>query len=170
MNTDAHNYIYKDYSLHSKDFISGIRCLKAGLNQDAGRYFQLSFESVRHSDVYHNKYASFCGLLRVLHGDRGGLELCRDASRSEIHDGDVYLNLARAEWFYGNRKKTVFAIFDGMKVDNKHIGLHQIYKDLGIRVNQPIPWLGRKNRLNSWIGQLLRKQDSLWDGDYPFRF
>jgi hypothetical protein len=141
MSIEAHNYVYKDYSLHSKDFIGGIRCLKAGLNQDAKRYFQLSFESVRPRDVYHNRYASFCGLLRVLHGDHGGLILCRDASRGEIHDGDVFLNLARAEWFYSGRKKIVGAIFDGLQVDAKHVGLLQIQQDLGVRSAQPIPWL-----------------------------
>ena len=170
MSVAAHDYVYKDYSLHSEDFLSGIRCLKAGLNEEANRYFQLAYESVKNGDIYHNKYASFCGLLRVLHGDPGGLVLCRDAARSEIHDGDVFLNLARAEWFYDSRKKTVYAILNGLDIDGKHVGLLQMHKDLGVRAHQPIPWLGRENKLNVWIGRLLRKQDGLWDGDYPFRF
>ena len=170
MNAVAHDYVYKDYSLHSQDFINGIRCLKAGLNQDAHRYFQLAYESVKNSDVYHNKYASFCGLLRVLHGDHGGLTLCRDVARGEIHDGDVFLNLARAEWFYSNRKRTVYAILDGLEVDEKHMGLRQIHIDLGVRAFQPIPWVSRQSKLNIWLGKLLRKQESLWEGNYPFRF
>ncbi|PCJ86225.1 MAG: hypothetical protein COA54_08825 [Thiotrichaceae bacterium] len=170
MSVEEHDYVYKDYSLHSHDFINGIRCLRAGLNQDAHRYFQLSYESVKNSDVYHNKYASFCGLLRLLHGDHGGLTLCRNVARGEIHDGDVYLNLARAEWFYGDRKKTVCAILKGLEIDETHMGLLQIYTDLGVRDFKPIPWISRKNILNVWVGRLLRKRESLWDGNYPFRF
>ena len=170
MNVAAHNYVYKDYSLHSEDFLNGIRCLKSGLNEEAKRYFQLAYESVNHGDVYHNKFASFCGLLRVLHGDPGGLTLCRDAALSEILDGDVFLNLARAEWFYDSRKRTVNAILDGLDVDNKHMGLCQMHKDLGVRARNPIPWLSRGNILNVLIGKLLRKKDGLWEGDYPFRF
>ncbi len=170
MNTASHDYVYKDYSMHSADFLSGIRCLKSGLNEEANRYFQLAYESVNNGDVYHNKYASFCGLLRVLHGDPGGLVLCRDAVRGEIMDGDVFLNLARAEWFYDSRKRTVSAILKGLDVDGKHIGLHQMHSDLGVRKRQPIPLVSRGNILNALVGKLLRKKDSLWEGDYPFRF
>ena len=98
MSVTNKDYVYKDYSLYSDEFLSGISCLKVSSLTEAQRLFQLAYESVNNSDVYHNKYSSFCGLLRVLHGDPGGLILCRDAARSECLDGDVFLNLARAEW------------------------------------------------------------------------
>lgn len=170
MSVASHDYVYKDYSLHSGEFLNGIRCLKAGLLAEAKRYFQLAYESVNNSDVYHNKYASFCGFLRVLHGDPGGMVLCRDAARSEYLDGDVFLNLARAEWFYDSRKKTVETIQRGLEVDEKHIGLQQMQRDMGVRKHKILPWLNRNNLLNNVVGRLLRKKDGYWQGDYPFRF
>ena len=170
MSVATQNYVYKDYSLHSEDFLNGIRYLKAGLLTEARRCFQLAYESVKNGDVYHNKYASFCGLLRVLHGDPGGMVLCRDAANSECLDGDIFLNLARAEWFFDARKRTVEAILFGLEVDQEHIGLLQMQKDLGVRKLKVIPFLSRNNVLNDMVGKLLRKKDAFWEGDYPFRF
>jgi hypothetical protein len=150
--------VYDDFSLCSSDFVEGVHYLKGRAIPQAVERFQLAYESVSRSDVYHNKYASYCGLARVLSGDRNGLILCRDAARSEIHDGDVYLNLARAEWYFKNRKNTVIALKKGLQVDNRHPGLRQMRELMGIRKRSVLSFLPRNHALNHALGKLMRKK------------
>ncbi len=153
----SYKYVYKDRSLFCDEFHLGLVHLEQESTVDALRCFQLAYESVKNSDTYHNKYASFCGVLRVMQGDYGGLILCRDVARGEKKDGDVYFNLARAEWHRGSRKKTVEAIFNGLSVDARHYGLQQMQKDLGVRKRNPLPVLKRDNYLNATLGRIIRK-------------
>ncbi|MCW9012678.1 MAG: hypothetical protein OQL06_02750 [Gammaproteobacteria bacterium] len=151
---------YQDYSACCADFINGIECIRWNLIPQAVKSFQLAYESVGQYDIYHNKYASFCGYARVLNNDRGGLELCRDVARNEIHDGDVLLNLARVEWHYRNRKKAVMALQQGLKIDNRHPGLGRMREKIGYRSRQPLSFLPRQHSLNNMIGKLFRKEVS----------
>jgi hypothetical protein len=150
--------VYEDFSSCCDEFVEGIEHLKERAIPKAMERFQQAYDSVGRSDVYHNKYASYCGLARVLSGDKSGLQLCRDAARSEIHDGDVFLNLARAEWFYKNRKNTVIALKKGLQVDNRHPGLRLMREQLGIRMRCPLPFLPRSHPLNHALGKLLRSE------------
>ena len=152
--------VYEDFSTCCNDFVEGIKYLKDHSIHQAIERFQLAYESVGRNDIYHNKYASYCGLARVLSGDRGGLDLCREAARSEIHDGDVFLNLARAEWFKKHRKNTVVALKKGLQVDNRHPGLRLMREQLGIRERSPVPFLPRSHKLNHALGKLMRKSFS----------
>jgi len=148
--------VYEDFSSCSNEFVEGIEHLKERAIPKAMQSFQQAYESVGRSDIYRNKYASYCGLARVLSGDPSGLELCREAARSEIHDGDVFLNLARAEWFHKHRKNTVIALKKGLQIDNRHPGLRQMREQLGIRLRCPLPFLPRSHPLNHALGKLLR--------------
>lgn len=148
--------VYEDFSSCCNEFVEGVEHLKDRSMPKAVQSFQMAYESVDRSDIYHNKYASYCGLSRVLSGDNTGLELCREAARSEIHDGDVFLNLARAEWFCQNRKNTVVALKKGLQVDNRHPGLRQMREQLGIRQRSPLPFLPRSHPLNHALGKLMR--------------
>ena len=151
--------VYEDFSACCNEFIDGVSYLKDRSIPQAIQSFQLAFDSVDRTDVYHNKYASYCGLARVLSGDQVGLQLCRDAARSEIRDGDVFLNLARAEWFFKNRKQAIVALKKGLQVDNKHPGLRQMREQLGYRRRSPLPFLPRSHPLNHALGKLLRKDN-----------
>ena len=91
-------------------------------------------------------------------GDRGGLELCRDAARSELHDADVFLNLAQAEWYFKNRRNTIKALDKGYVIDHCHPGIRKMRTELGIRQKQPIPILSRDNFLNKSIGKYMRRK------------
>jgi len=82
--------------------------------------------------------------------------MCRQAIGNELHDGDVYLNLARAEWFYENRRATVIALKKGLQVDNRHPGLRQMREQLGVRQRSALPFLPRTHPLNQALGRLLR--------------
>lgn len=123
--------------------------------------FQLAYESVSRNDVFHNKYASFCGLSRLINGDRGGLELCRESAHSELYDADVYLNLARAEWRLRNRKRTIVALKKGLNIDNRHAGILKMREQLGIRRHVVLSALDRSHAINVYLGKLKRKKTRL---------
>ena len=148
--------VYEDFSACCEDFVKGVSHLKDRAMPKAVSSFQQAYESVDRANIYHNKYASYCGLARVLSGDSSGLEMCRHAAKSELHDGDVYLNLARAEWFYENRKATVVALKKGLQIDNRHPGLRQMREQLGIRQRSPLPFFPRTHPLNQALGKLMR--------------
>lgn len=154
--------VYEDFSSCCDDFVAGVEHLKERSMPKAVSSFQLAYEAADRSDVYHNKYASYSGLSRVLSGDFMGLELCREAARSEIHDGDVYLNLARAEWYCNNRKQTIMALKKGLQIDVRHPGLRLLREQLGIRQRSPLPFLPRTHPLNHALGKLMRSdKDSI---------
>lgn len=144
-----------------EDFVEGIEHLKDRSIPKAMRSFRLAYESVDRSNAYHNKYASFCGLSRVLSGDVTGLELCRDAAKSESHDGDVYMNLAHAELFLQNRKNSVITLKKGLQLNHRHRGLRMTRKQLGMRRRTPLPFLSRSHQLNQALGKLMRKEDDI---------
>ncbi len=148
--------VYEDFSACCDEFVEGVSYLKDRAMPKAVNRFQQAYESVDRTDVYHNKYESYCGLARVLSGDITGLEMCRHALKTELHDGDVYLNLARAEWFYGNRKATVVALKKGLQIDNRHPGLRLMREKLGIRNRSALPFLPRTHPLNYALGKLMR--------------
>lgn len=150
--------VYEDFSSCCDDFVEGVSLLKDRAMPKAASRFQKAYESVDRTSVYHNKYASYCGLARVLSGDSAGLEMCRKAAEGELHDGDVFLNLARAEWFYENRKATVIALKKGLQIDNRHPGLRLMREQLGVRRRSALPFLPRSHPLNQALGKLLRQQ------------
>ena len=95
-------------------------------------------------------------MARVLSGDVTGLDMCRQAAKSELIDGDVYLNLARAEWHVENRKATIIVLKKGLNIDNRHPGLRQMREQLGVRQRSPLPFLPRTHSLNKALGKLMR--------------
>jgi len=116
----------KDYSLCSPHFINGIEFLKRGMVGSASHCFEMAYEQVSYSDEYYNKCASFCGYARVLMGDRGGLSICREVARNEFSDGDVFYKLAKSEWQYRDRKRTVKVLDKGLQVDVFHMGMQKL--------------------------------------------
>jgi len=149
--------IYSDYSECCDDFKNGIEYLKARLFSQATECFQLAFESVSKSHKYHNTYASYFGISKLMHGDLTAIELCRKAINNEWKNADVFLNLARAELFCDNRLNTVLAIEKGFDVDRRHVGLHVLSKKIGIRKYNVVPFLSRNNSINKFVGKRIRK-------------
>ena len=141
----------------SIEFSRGVEHLNEKSIPEAVDRLQQAYESVGRSSVYHNKYASYCGLARVLSGDSSGIQLCRDAAKSEINDGDVFLNLARAELFLKHRKSAVIALKKGLQIEPRHLELRAMREELGVRRRSPMPFLPRSHPLNHAVGKLLRK-------------
>jgi len=154
-------FIYGSLSPYYNDFRTAVNFFEVKSTDKALHYFQLAYESVNRNDIYHNLYESYCGLVRLLSGDRGGLELCRDAARSEQLNANVFLNLARAEWHYRNRKKTIIALENGLNINRKHLGILKMREELGVRRRNVIPMVHRNSIINNTLGKILRKVNSL---------
>lgn len=155
---DGMPLVYGDLSPYCNDFKVAVDLFYSKATIKALHHFQIAYESVNRNNVYHNKYASFCGLVRVINGDRGGLPLCREVALNEKCDGDVLLNLARAEWYFQNRKNTIQALHKGRQIDALHPGIIKMREELGIRKHKVLPGLTRNHALNSFLGKLRRKK------------
>jgi len=145
---------------HCDDFVKGLGHLKRHSLPEALLSFQLAYDGVPYGDVYHNKYASYCGLARVLNGDRAGIELCRDAARQEKLDGDVFLNLAYSEWHMKSRKRSIGVLEKGLTVDKKHPGLTRFQSHIGKRGKPVLFFISRDSIVNKMLGKIVRKTTS----------
>lgn len=150
--------IYRDYSTCCKNFSDGIAYLQRRAIQDASQSFQLACDSISISHSLRNKYISYWGFARLLSGDIDGIKLCREAALKELSDGDVFLNLARAEFLLESRRRTIIALKQGLEVDAHHEGLWLMRNRLGIRKRKPLPFLQRAHPFNIKLGCFLRKK------------
>ena len=144
--------------MDNESFDKGRDALKAQDYKAAEREFSVTFKSMdEHHDLY-NTVASYLGLAQVLISDPNGLLLCRDAASSETRDGDVYLNLACAEWHTENRKRALHAILRGREVDSEHDQLMRACVLLDSRRRNVFPFLPRNHFLNRTVGRMLRRE------------
>jgi len=150
-------------SQHSENFTQGFNFLKSHSLPQALINFRLAYNAVSYNDIYHNRYASFCGLALVLNGDKSGVELCRDAARQEMNNGDVFLNLAYAEWFMDSRKRCIGVIEKGLTIDKQHQGLNKLQKHLGKRGEPVLSFVSRDSFLNKTLGKIVRKKTRIKD-------
>jgi len=139
------------------NFINGVEFLKREMFSQAGHCFEMAYEKTSYSDADYNKYASFCGYVRVINGDRGGLSICREVARNEHSNGDIFYNLAKSEWHFKNRKRTVDSLMRGLKVDDAHAGICELCDELSMRKRKVIGFLPRNHAINNILGKLLRK-------------
>jgi len=123
----------------------------------AERAFKTVLASVDEHHEQYNSMLSYYGLTQVLNGGSNGLLLCRDAASNEVFDGDVFLNLACAEWHSFNRKRAIDAIRHGIKIDAEHKKLNQACAKLDCRKKCCFGFLPRNHKLNRLFGRLLRR-------------
>ncbi|MCW9012680.1 MAG: hypothetical protein OQL06_02760 [Gammaproteobacteria bacterium] len=147
---------YTDHSSCCVEFIDGIQYLENRLIHEAVYSFKKACDSAGKHDLNLNKYKSYYGFSRFLKGDPDGLRLCRDVTVSACHDGDVFFNLARAEYFNENRKQMVLALIKGRQIDRQHEGLKLLQQQVGVRKRKPLPFLPRENMLSDMVGKCLR--------------
>ena len=141
-------------------FDQGKDALKASDFKAAERDFQEVMNSIDEQHEQYNRVASFLGLAQVLNSNRNGLILCRDAASSEVLDGQVFLNLAAAEWHSMNRKRASEALERGTKIDGDHIQLRRAMKLADSRKRPVFSFLPRAHPLNRMIGRLIRSSPS----------
>jgi hypothetical protein len=83
-----------------------------------------------------------------------GLRLCQHSVKIQFYEPENYVNLARTCLLAGDRPGAVRAILDGLKVDRQHGELLKLHRDLGMRKPPVLPFLGRTNPLNQFLGRL----------------
>ena len=88
---------------------------------------------------------------------REGLKLCQHAVKMQVYEPDNFMNLARVYLLTRNREKAHQAVLRGLSLDADHAGLRRVWRELGIRKSQPIPFLSRDNPLNEMLGRFRRK-------------
>lgn len=150
--------IYGEYSTCCYDFIVGIEYLNQRAISKAVSHFSQACKLTPKQHYNFNKYQSYLGMANVLSGNHSGLMLCQRATEDGEVEGDLYLNLARAEWFYRNRPATVAALNKGLLIEADHEGLNEMRKHLGMRRSNPIAFLPRRHYLNCLFGKMLRKK------------
>ena len=138
-------------------FQKGYRALETRDYKAAEREFSDAVKSIDENHERYNKLVSFLGLARVLTSDRNGLLLCRDAASSEVVEGDVFLNLACAEWHADNRQRAVDAVIRGRKIDADHEQLVKACMLLDSRRRVLFPFLPREHILNRIAGRMMRR-------------
>ena len=142
---DTQAYINAKDALEAKDY------------KAAERAFKLVLDSTNEHDDLHNSVQSYYGLSQVLNENIDGLLLCRDAASNQVFDGDVFLNLACAEWQGYHRKRAIDAIRHGIKIDAEHKQLNRACARLDCRKRCCFGFLPRGHRLNRFFGRLFRR-------------
>lgn len=153
-------------SPHCVEFTEGLSLLRESDVSSALKKFQYAYRTSPRDDFYYNKYTSYYGLTRVLNGDRDGVEQCRYAASREFFDGDVFLNLAYAEWYMNSRERSVDVLHKGLEIDQHHPGLNKLKQHLGNRTMTMFNCIPRDSFLNRTLGKLSRRKVSEDEWEY----
>ncbi len=143
--------------MDNESFDKGRDALKAKDYKAAERKFKQAFGSIDEHHELYNTVASYLGLSQVLISDPNGLLVCRDAASSETRHGDVFLNLACAEWHADNRGRAIDALASGRKIDRRHEQLIRAWVLVDSRRRNTIPLLPREHFLNRLLGRFMRR-------------
>jgi len=121
---------------------------------DALEGFSEAHLNAAREDSFYNKYLSYHGLMLVLLERPRGMEMCRNAAANEQFDGDVFLNLAKAEQYIGNRKGCVQALQNGLLLAPDNIELRQMRAEIGTRRKPLLRFLHRDHPVNVMFGKM----------------
>lgn len=141
----------------ANDFSEGVKFFAVGNYDVAIEFFTEVANLVGPADPNYNVYRSWLGLAQAMQGQTGGLVLCRLAAKEEAHQGDVFFNLARAEFRIGDADKALRALEQGRRVSPGHAGISDMLARRNRRRDPAIPFLSRNNVLNKLIGKLTWK-------------
>ena len=149
--------VYLDLNQCNDDFVKGIELLERSLLDEAAESFQRACQSISVDHEFFSKYHSFYGFSCLLNGEYEAIKLCRTAVRSYPFDGDICMNLARAEIILNNRSAALDVIRTGLRFSENHEGLQKLKIKLGVRKRKPKPFISRNNPINVALGKRMRK-------------
>ena len=149
--------VYFDLNECCEDFVKGIELLEQSAINDASKYFQRACKSVSGDHKFFSKYHSYYGFSCLLSGSFDAIELCRHAVNKTPFDGDICMNLARAEILLNNRLDALDVISKGLRYSSNHDGLQKLQSNLGVRKRKPLPFLSRSNPISIALGKRMRK-------------
>ena len=149
--------VYFDLNECCDDFVKGIELLEGSSVHDASNFFQRACNSVSGDHRFFSKYHSYYGFSCLLSGKYEAIDLCRHAVKKYPFDGDICMNLARAEIMLNNRLEALSAINKGLRYSSDHSGLQKLQSKLGVRKRKPLPFLSRNNPISIALGKRMRK-------------
>ncbi|MBI3754613.1 MAG: hypothetical protein HY265_00415, partial [Deltaproteobacteria bacterium] len=118
-----------------------------------------AFERAYKEDKENAEYMSYYGMCAALRwGEIGlGLELCTRAVKKEFYKTEYYINLAKVYIKADNKKGAMTVLKKGLRFDPENDIIHEELVRLGARKKSIIPFLGRSNPINKFLGIFFRK-------------
>lgn len=150
--------IYTDVEQCCETFLKGIELLDQCQIEASIEYFGRAMQSANKGEWYFYRCQSYHALASLLSGCPGAIEACRSAALNYPFDGDICMNLARAELFSANRLSALQTIETGLRFSAEHAGLLKLRKRIGVRSRKPLPVLPRSHVLNRTLGKMLRQK------------
>lgn len=132
---------------------AGIKLVEHG-GLDKGRVL---FEDYLEKHPDSSLALSYAGMLRAVRAGmvNDGLDMCREATRTDAGQALCWLNLARVYLTTGDRYQCVRALHKGLKLRSPYRDyLMGFYGAIGRRRNPPLRFLSRNNPINTLLGKL----------------
>lgn len=149
--------VYLELNQCCDAFIKGVELLEQCAINDSVNFFNRACTSVSKTHKNLPKYQSYYGFSCLLNGEKKAIELCRSAVQLSPFDGDIWLNLARAELFLNNRQAAVNVIKNGLRFSSAHDGLNLLKKNIGVRSKKAVPFFSRNSLVNTVLGKRMRR-------------
>ena len=117
------------------------------------------FERSHRRAPFEARFMSWYGLTLVLveRNSNLGVLYCDQALRVTGPEPELLLNQARAHLALGQRERAVRAIIRGLAAAPLDPALKAAQESMGWRRRPVIPFLGRSNFLNRWLGRIRHK-------------
>lgn len=144
----------------TEDFKEGMKFFKGGNFEVAGVFFSDLLESEAFLDEDVRLCRSWLGLSQVMGGEKDGVVHCRIAAKDGRPPLQIFLNLARAELACGNREKLMQAVELGLSLYPRMPLLLEMYEKYDHREPAVLPFLGRENPCNRWLGRIKKRLSS----------
>lgn len=147
--------------------------LRSGKQKDA--YGLLMQAVVRYPDdpIILSFFGSLQAIVDKKH--RSGVETCKraidllkgsHAPNKRAYFPTCYLNLGRAYLAAGKKPEAIEAFRKGLTYDPRHGDLNRELQGLGVRKPPPVPFLGRSNVINKYIGLILHRGETRAGGTH----
>lgn len=137
------------------NYYKGISLYHSGEYKHALPFFKKALNNGSKISPYYSLCLSYYGLTLIYLDDyESGIRYCIEAAEDEIINGDIYYNLAIAARAKKDRKLSLDAIRNGLKIDRSNEKLIRLRKLVGYRRKPKINFLSRDHFLNIILGKL----------------
>ena len=138
-------------------FATGLENFEERNYQAALDFFSQANNSAEAFDPQRHRYLSYMGVCEVMMGEITGLDRCRKAALEETRFGDVFCNLAIAEFNHFSRRRALSAIQRGIRIDPRSSTLQSLLNQIDTRRRPLLPFLSRNNPINRIAGKVSYK-------------
>lgn len=157
---EEYDMVMSNQTVLSTVFKQAVSQYQEGEYTSALEGFSEAHLNATREDSFYNKYLSYHGLMLALLQRPRGLEMCRNAAANEQFDGDVFLNLAKAEQKAGNRLECIRALQRGLQIAPNNGELRAMRRQIGVRRKPVLRFLPRDNPVNVLLGKITYRGQS----------